>query len=88
MTRTRPRKRLVDLDDKDAAAQADDIMQFAGREMRKAKALLEDPPKDIAMNAVRDEFMQWMHVDARRAARRGDAVAISTAYVPLDRGRD
>jgi hypothetical protein len=40
-----PPKRLVDIDDKDAAAQADDIMQFAGRMMRKAKALLEDTPK-------------------------------------------
>jgi hypothetical protein len=62
-----PPKRLVDLDDKDAAAQADHIMQFAGRMMRKAQALLEDPPENVSPTAVRDEFMQWMNVVMRAA---------------------
>src|SRR5262245_12254432 len=61
-------KRLVDVDDKDAAAQADEIMQFAGRMMRKAKALLEDTPENLSPAAVRDEFMQWMNVVMRAAS--------------------
>jgi hypothetical protein len=66
-----PPKRLVNLDDKDAAAQADDIMQFAGREMRKAKSLMEAPPdgKDAPTPAaVRDEFMTWANLVLRVAS--------------------
>jgi hypothetical protein len=66
-----PPKRLVNLDDKDAAAQADDIMQFAGREMRKAKSLMEAPPdgKDAPTpTAVRDEFMTWANLVLRVAS--------------------
>ena len=63
-----PPKRLVDLDDKDAAAQADYIMQFAGRMMRKAQALLEDTPENMSPAVVRDEFLQWMNVVMRAAS--------------------
>jgi hypothetical protein len=58
----------VNLDDKDAAAQADDIMQFAGRQMRKAKALLEDTPSNVSPAAARDEFMVWMNIVMRAAS--------------------
>jgi hypothetical protein len=63
-----PPKRLVSLDDKDAAAQADEVMQFAGRMMRKAKALLEDTPPNVSPAAVRDEFMVWMNIVMRAAS--------------------
>jgi hypothetical protein len=63
-----PPKRLVNLDDKDAAAQADEVMQFAGRMMRKAKALLEDTPPNVSPAAVRDEFMVWMNIVMRAAS--------------------
>jgi hypothetical protein len=43
-------------------------MQFAGREMRKAKALLEDTPGNVSPAAVRDEFSYWMNVVLRTAA--------------------
>jgi hypothetical protein len=46
----------------------DDIMQFAGQQMRKAKALLEDTPPDVSPAAVRDEFSFWMNVVLRTAA--------------------
>jgi hypothetical protein len=61
-------KRLVDTDDKDAAAQADHLMQFAGREMRKAQALLAGPPKDSPVGVLRDEFMMWANLVLRTAS--------------------
>jgi hypothetical protein len=43
-------------------------MQFAGREMRKVKALLEDTPENVSPKAIRDEFSFWMNVVLRTAA--------------------
>jgi hypothetical protein len=64
-----PPKRLVNLDDKDAAAQADDIMQHAGREMRKARALMDNPPENAPPPAVLiDDYMRWANIVLRVAS--------------------
>jgi hypothetical protein len=63
-----PPKRLVDADDKDAAAQADDIMQHAGREMRKARALMDEPAEGACVAALRDDYLQWANVVLRVAS--------------------
>jgi hypothetical protein len=46
----------------------DDIMQHAGREMRKARALMEHPAEGTSPAAVRDDYLQWANVVLRVAA--------------------
>jgi hypothetical protein len=61
-----PPKPLVDGDERDAAAQADDIMQHAGQMARAFRALIgkEDAPQQATVDA----YLQWANVVLRTAA--------------------
>jgi hypothetical protein len=61
-----PPKPLVDGDERDAAAQADDIMQHAGQMVRAYRELMG---KDTApQQATVDAYLQWANVVLRTAA--------------------
>jgi len=61
-----PPKLIVDGDEKDAAAQANDIMQHAGQMMRAYRALIDNTA--APQQSIADNYMRWANVVLRVAS--------------------
>jgi hypothetical protein len=60
-----PPKPIIDGDERDAAAQTNDVLQYAGQMMRGFQALIG---KENAPPTIIDDYMKWMNVVLRTAA--------------------